>query len=81
MVTAYRAPGQEGAAVSMRQPSVPAGRSSENDAGFDEAAAKRELDEKELTIRVELHHGKGCARLWTCDFTREYIDINASYRT
>lgn len=51
------------------------------DAGFDEAAAKRELDEKELTIRVELHHGKGCARMWTCDFTREYIDINASYRT
>jgi glutamate N-acetyltransferase / amino-acid N-acetyltransferase len=51
------------------------------DAKFDEAAAKRELDKKELTIRVELHQGKGAARIWTCDFTRDYIDINASYRT
>ena len=51
------------------------------DAGFDEGAAKRELDQKELTIRLNLHQGKGSARMWTCDFTRDYIDINASYRT
>ncbi|PYV09151.1 MAG: ornithine acetyltransferase [Acidobacteria bacterium] len=51
------------------------------DAGFDEGAAKRELDQKELTIRLDLHQGKGSARMWTCDFTRDYIDINASYRT
>ena len=25
--------------------------------------------------------GKGSATFWTCDFTKEYIDINASYRT
>jgi N-acetylglutamate synthase/N-acetylornithine aminotransferase len=25
--------------------------------------------------------GRGCARFWTCDFTEEYIVINASYRT
>ena len=51
------------------------------DAGFDEAAGKKELDQKELTIRLELHHGKASARMWTCDFTHDYIDINASYRT
>ncbi len=51
------------------------------DARFDEAAAKRELDQKELTIRVDLHAGKGAARVWTCDFTADYILINASYRT
>ena len=51
------------------------------DAGFDESAAKRELDQKELTIRLDLHQGKASARMWTCDFTRDYIDINASYRT
>jgi glutamate N-acetyltransferase/amino-acid N-acetyltransferase len=51
------------------------------DAGFDEAAAKKELDQKELTLRVELHQGSASARIWTCDFTRDYIDINASYRT
>jgi len=51
------------------------------DAGFDEAAAHRELDRKELLLRVDLHTGRATARLWTCDFTRDYIDINASYRT
>jgi len=51
------------------------------DAGFEEAAAKRQLDEKELTVRVELHQGKATARIWTCDLTHDYITINASYRT
>lgn len=48
-------------------------------AGFEEAAAKRELDKEEMTLRLELHQGKASARMWTCDFTRDYIDINASY--
>jgi glutamate N-acetyltransferase / amino-acid N-acetyltransferase len=51
------------------------------DAGFDEAAAHRELERKELTIRVDLHAGGAAARVWTCDFTRDYVTINASYRT
>jgi glutamate N-acetyltransferase / amino-acid N-acetyltransferase len=51
------------------------------DAAFNEAAAKRELDRRELTLRVDLHHGKGSARMWTCDLTHDYITINASYRT
>jgi glutamate N-acetyltransferase/amino-acid N-acetyltransferase len=51
------------------------------DTGFDDAAARKELDQKELTIRVSLHQGRASARLWTCDFTRDYITINASYRT
>ena len=50
-------------------------------AGFDEAAAKRELDGKELTVRLDLHQGKASARMWTCDLTHAYIDINASYRS
>jgi glutamate N-acetyltransferase/amino-acid N-acetyltransferase len=51
------------------------------DAGFNEAAAKREMNKKELTLRVDLHAGKASARMWTCDLTHAYIDINASYRT
>jgi glutamate N-acetyltransferase/amino-acid N-acetyltransferase len=51
------------------------------DAGFDEAAAQRELDQKDLTIRLDLHQGKAATRLWTCDLTHDYITINASYRT
>jgi len=30
---------------------------------------------------VDLHAGKSSARYWTCDFTAEYVRINASYRT
>jgi glutamate N-acetyltransferase/amino-acid N-acetyltransferase len=51
------------------------------DAGFDEAAAHRELDQKELVLHVNLHAGQFSARVWTCDFTRAYVDINASYRS
>ncbi len=51
------------------------------DAQFDEAAAKREFDGKDLTLRLDLHQGKASTVFWTCDFTHDYIDINASYRT
>jgi glutamate N-acetyltransferase/amino-acid N-acetyltransferase len=51
------------------------------DAGFDEAAAHGELDRKEILLHVDLHAGRATARVWTCDFTRGYIDINASYRS
>ena len=51
------------------------------DARFDEAAARRELGLKELTLRVNLHAGRGSSRVWTCDLTHDYITINASYRT
>lgn len=51
------------------------------DAGFDEAGAHRELGRKEVLLHVDLHAGRATARMWTCDFTREYIDINASYRS
>ena len=51
------------------------------DAGFDEASARKELDGKEITLRLDLHQGKASAHIWTCDLTHDYITINASYRT
>ena len=51
-------------------------------ADFDEAALKKKLDERECSIRFTVRgRGKGAARFWTCDFTEDYIRINASYRT
>ncbi|MFT4045491.1 MAG: bifunctional glutamate N-acetyltransferase/amino-acid acetyltransferase ArgJ [Solimonas sp.] len=35
----------------------------------------------EFTIRVTLGRGDARARLWTCDFSYEYVKINAEYRT
>jgi glutamate N-acetyltransferase/amino-acid N-acetyltransferase len=51
------------------------------DAGFDEDGARKELDQKEITLRLDLHQGRASAHIWTCDLTHDYITINASYRT
>jgi len=48
---------------------------------FDEAATHEKMLAKFVPIRVDLRSGKGSARVWTCDFTQEYVHINASYRT
>jgi len=51
-------------------------------AEFDEDAMKEKLNSGEVRIRVTLHGGgKGEARYFTCDLTKEYIEINGSYRT
>lgn len=51
-------------------------------APFSEAELKQKLDAPDCPIRFTIRgSGKGSATFWTCDFTREYIDINASYRT
>jgi glutamate N-acetyltransferase/amino-acid N-acetyltransferase len=48
---------------------------------FDEAAAHEKMLEKSVQVRIDLGSGRGTARIWTCDFTQEYVRINASYRT
>jgi glutamate N-acetyltransferase/amino-acid N-acetyltransferase len=48
---------------------------------FDEIVTHEKMLEKDVAIVVDLHAGEGRARMWTCDFTKEYIHINASYRT
>ena len=51
-------------------------------APFSEPDLKRKLDAPECEIRVTVRgKGKGTARFWTCDLTKGYIEINASYRT
>ena len=50
-------------------------------AKFSEAALQRQLRSKQVLIRMVLQGGNATARFWTCDFTEEYIRINASYRT
>jgi glutamate N-acetyltransferase/amino-acid N-acetyltransferase len=51
-------------------------------AEFDEDAMKEKLNNGEVCIRVTLNGGgKGEARFFTCDLTKEYIEINGSYRT
>jgi glutamate N-acetyltransferase/amino-acid N-acetyltransferase len=48
---------------------------------FNERAASNKLLADHVPIVVNLRAGKAAARYWTCDFTAEYVRINASYRT
>jgi glutamate N-acetyltransferase / amino-acid N-acetyltransferase len=48
---------------------------------FNERAASNRLLAEHVPIVLHLHAGPAVARYWTCDFTAEYVRINASYRT
>jgi len=48
---------------------------------FSEEAAKRVLSQKEIRITVHLNQGVNVASFWTCDLSKEYVAINANYRT
>ncbi|HEV2182649.1 MAG TPA: bifunctional glutamate N-acetyltransferase/amino-acid acetyltransferase ArgJ [Candidatus Acidoferrales bacterium] len=48
---------------------------------FDERTAHRKLLAAHVPIVVNLGAGNGTARIWTCDFTGDYVRINASYRS
>jgi glutamate N-acetyltransferase/amino-acid N-acetyltransferase len=48
---------------------------------LDEEKAKRVLSGEEIVIRIDLDRGTETARFWTCDLTKEYVHINASYRS
>jgi glutamate N-acetyltransferase/amino-acid N-acetyltransferase len=48
---------------------------------FDETRAKQILGQKEIQITLNLNAGSFTSTLWTCDLTKQYIHINADYRT
>ncbi len=48
--------------------------------GKDKEANER-LKGKEIKVVVDLHMGKGNAKVLTCDLTEQYVKINAEYRT
>jgi glutamate N-acetyltransferase / amino-acid N-acetyltransferase len=48
---------------------------------FSEEAARKELEKKEVHLTVDLNQGNASARFWTCDLSKEYITINAHYRS
>jgi glutamate N-acetyltransferase/amino-acid N-acetyltransferase len=39
------------------------------------------MQQPEITVRVVLNRGPVSATLWTCDFSFDYVKINAEYRT
>ena len=48
---------------------------------FSEQEALKRFENSEITIDINLGAGSAHTRMWTCDFTHEYITINGDYRT
>jgi len=48
---------------------------------YDEDKVKEQLEKDEVTITVQLNYGDFSDRIWTCDYSEEYVRINGSYRT
>jgi glutamate N-acetyltransferase/amino-acid N-acetyltransferase len=48
---------------------------------LDEEKALAILKKDALQITVDLGEGSGWANFWTCDLSKEYVHINASYRS
>lgn len=48
---------------------------------FNEDEAKKILKGKEIKITINLKKGAFSDRVWTCDFSYDYVKINGSYRS
>jgi glutamate N-acetyltransferase/amino-acid N-acetyltransferase len=51
------------------------------DPAYREAQGVAAMAKPEFTVRVVLHRGGAAATIWTCDFSYDYVKINAEYRS
>ena len=50
-------------------------------ASYDEARATAAVSGENIEITVDVAMGDGRAKVWTCDLTHGYVEINGAYRT
>ena len=50
-------------------------------ASYNEDDGQAIMNEAEIDITVQLHRGNEQSTIWTCDFSYDYVKINAEYRT
>lgn len=48
---------------------------------YREEDGQRVMKQSEITVRVVLGRGPAADTVWTCDFSHEYVTINADYRS
>lgn len=48
---------------------------------YQEADGQRVMKQSEIVVRVDLGRGSATDTVWTCDFSHEYVTINADYRS
>lgn len=50
-------------------------------AEYREEDGARVMQQSEITVRIDLNRGPAHATVWTCDFSYDYVKINADYRS
>jgi glutamate N-acetyltransferase/amino-acid N-acetyltransferase len=60
---------------------VPVARKGGRNPTYREADALAAMKKPEFEVRAVLNRGKAAATVWTCDFSYDYVKINAEYRT
>ncbi|WP_027013978.1 bifunctional glutamate N-acetyltransferase/amino-acid acetyltransferase ArgJ [Comamonas composti] len=48
---------------------------------YKEEDGQRVMKQQEITVRVRLGRGDAAQTVWTCDFSHDYVSINADYRS
>ena len=48
---------------------------------YREEDGQRVMQQAEITVRVKLGRGSASDTVWTCDFSHDYVSINADYRS
>lgn len=48
---------------------------------YTEVRGQAVMDKSDITINIELGRGAKAIKVWTCDFSYDYVRINAEYRT
>lgn len=51
------------------------------DPSYDEVAVSALMREEAIVVTANLNLGTGAARVWTCDLTKAYVEINGDYRS
>ena len=50
-------------------------------ADYSEEKGQAVMDKSDITIHIDLGRGNKKVKIWTCDFSYDYVRINAEYRT
>ena len=53
----------------------------ERDPDYSEAEASAVMKNEDIPVKVDIGLGNGTATVWTCDLTKEYVEINGDYRS
>ena len=67
--------------VSLLMNGVTIAENGQRAASYTEEQGKKAMQEAEIVIEIKLNRGSASATVWTCDFSYDYVRINAEYRS